>query len=49
MTATTAMPDAVLTGFAFNFDSSASLYASGTAAMMSTSRGCVERPYFLAT
>ena len=49
MTATTAMPDAVLTGFAFSFGSSAALYPGGTAAMISTSRGWVGRQYFLAT
>ena len=39
MTATTAMPDAVRTGFAFSLGSKAVLYAGGTAAMISTRRG----------
>ena len=36
MTATTANPDAVLTGSAFSLGSNAALWAGGTAAMMST-------------
>lgn len=39
MTATTAIPDAVLTGLAFSLGSKTALCAGGTAAMMSTRRG----------
>ncbi len=49
ITATTAMPEAVLTGLALSFGSKAFLCAMGTAAMMSTSRGCEDSPYLLAT
>ena len=48
MTATTAIPDAVLTGLAFSLGRRAFLWAGGTAAMMSTSLGWVDRPYLLA-
>ena len=48
MTATTAIPEAVLTGLAFSLGRRAFLYAGGTAAMMSTSLGWVDRPYLLA-
>jgi hypothetical protein len=58
MTATTAIyvnfdlkedtPDAVRTGFAFNFGRRYFFHWSGIAAMMSTSRGCVESLNFLA-
>jgi hypothetical protein len=48
MTATTAIPDAVLTGLAFSLGRRAFLWAGGTAAMMSTSLGWVGRPYLLA-
>jgi len=46
MTATTAMPDAVRTGFAFNFGTRIVLYSSGTAAIISTRRGWVLSLYF---
>eukprot|EP00963_Diacronema_lutheri_P008950 scaffold776_cov347-Pavlova_lutheri.AAC.148 len=46
MTATTAMPDAVLTGFAFNLGRRLLFCSSGTAAMISTSFGGLARPYF---
>lgn len=49
ITATTAIPEAVLTGLAFSLGRRAFLYAGGTAAMMSTSLGWVDRPYLLAT
>ena len=39
MTATTAIPEAVLTGLAFSLGKRAFLWAGGTAAMMSTSLG----------
>lgn len=39
MTATTAIPDAVLTGFAFSLGSSCVRCSSGTAAIISTSLG----------
>ena len=39
MTATTAIPEAVLTGLAFNFGKRVFLCSGGTAAMMSTSLG----------
>ena len=45
MTATTAMPLAVLTGFALSLGTSTFLYWLGTAAMMSTNLGLVSRPY----
>ena len=49
ITATTAMPEAVLTGLAFSLGRRAFLWVVGTAAIMSTSLGCEERPYLLAT
>ena len=48
MTAITAIPDAVLTGLAFNLGKSAFFCVRGTAAMMSTSLGWEDRPYLLA-
>lgn len=41
-------PLAVLIGLAFSFGTSTLRYCGGTAAMMSTKRGCAERPYFAA-
>ena len=46
MTATTAIPEAVRTGLARSFGSSESRSESGTAAIISTSLGARERPYF---
>jgi len=39
-------PLAVLMGLAFSFGTSALRCCGGTAAMMSTNRGCAESPYF---
>lgn len=39
-------PLAVLIGLAFSFGTSTLRYWGGTAAMMSTKRGCAESPYF---
>lgn len=39
-------PLAVLIGLAFSFGTSTLRYCGGTAAMMSTKRGCAESPYF---
>jgi hypothetical protein len=47
MTATTAMPDAVLTGLAFNKGMSLFLCESGMAARISTIFGAEERWFFL--
>lgn len=41
-------PLAVRMGFAFNLGTSTLRYWGGTAAMMSTRRGCAERPYLAA-
>ena len=49
MTATTAIPDAVRIGFAFNLGTRTLLNDWGTAAIMSTSFGCVDNPYCLDT
>lgn len=38
-------PLAVLMGLAFSFGTSTLRYCGGTAAMMSTRRGCAESPY----
>lgn len=38
-------PLAVLIGLAFSFGTSTLRYCGGTAAMMSTKRGCAESPY----
>nr|GMD30141.1 30S ribosomal protein S21, chloroplastic-like [Ipomoea batatas]GMD38528.1 30S ribosomal protein S21, chloroplastic-like [Ipomoea batatas] len=46
MTATTAIPEAVRTGLARSFGSSDSRSVSGNAAIISTSLGALERPYF---
>nr|GMD31986.1 30S ribosomal protein S21, chloroplastic [Ipomoea batatas] len=46
MTATTAIPEAVRTGLARSFGSSDSRSVSGNAAIISTSLGARERPYF---
>lgn len=45
MTATTAMPEAVLTGLALSCGSSIALCSSGTAAIISTSLGARDKPY----
>ena len=47
MTATTAMPDAVLTGLHFSFGKSDFLCVFGTAAMISVRRGCDRHLCFL--
>lgn len=39
-------PLAVLMGLAFSFGTRALRYCGGTAAMMSTNRGCAASPYF---
>jgi hypothetical protein len=49
MTATTAMPDAVLICFALNWGSRVALCSSGSAAMISTSFGNLAREYFIPT
>ena len=49
MTATTAMPEAVRTGLALSLGRRALRWEGGTAAMMSTRRGWLERPWRLAT
>ena len=47
ITATTAIPDAVLTGFARSWGSSTLRYSSGTAAMISTNLGARGSMYLL--
>ena len=47
ITATTAIPDAVLTGFAFNIGINLSLYSSGIADNISTILGAPEILFFL--
>lgn len=48
MTATTATPLAVLTGFALNHPLNLSFHSSGTAESTSVRRGIADRLYFLA-
>ena len=45
MTATTAIPLAVRTGFALNLGKRIFLYCIGTADMISVRRGCIGKPY----